>query len=344
MYAWHQPPFVLCLVETGAMAFCVCRLARRRLSPPAAPVMARHRPGDDARQAPLTGGFKRPQLTTLFTIPIVVLLVLAHTAAGVAAPPERIISLGPINTENVFLLGAGDRLVGSTTYCVRPEEAKKTAKIGSVMQVSIERILSLKPDLVLATGLTPEHQVQALSRLGLKVVRFDQPRSFAESCAHFDELGRLLGLAPEAGMITAELGRKVDEIRARVTAYPHPRPRVLLQIGASPLYVSGIDSFTHDFISLLGADNVMGDQPSGRINYEQAIAADPDVILIGIMGSEGGIAAREKERWLKFTVIRAASNHRIHVVDPDLVCSPSPATFVEALLQIEPLLYPGREL
>ncbi len=66
--------------------------------------------------------------------------------------PQRIVSLGPINTENVFLLGAGDRLVGNTNYCVRPTEARNRAKIGSVMQISLEKILSLKPDLVLATG------------------------------------------------------------------------------------------------------------------------------------------------------------------------------------------------
>ncbi len=263
--------------------------------------------------------------------------------AGQADFPQRIVSLGPINTENVFLLGAGDRLVGNTVYCVRPAEADKMSKIGSVMQVSIEKIVALEPDLVLATGLTPMNQVRALERVGLKVVRFDQPRSFAESCDHLIELGRLLGLERNGIQITTDLKNRVADIQKRVAMSSPDPPRVLLQIGASPLYVSGFDSFTHDYIALLGAENAMGERPSGRINYEQAIAADPEVILIGIMGSEGGVAAQEKEKWQAFKIIRAVASNRIHVVDPDLVCSPSPATFVEALEQIETLLYPGTQ-
>ena len=254
--------------------------------------------------------------------------------------PERIVSLGPINTENVFLLGAGDRLVGNTSYCVRPEVAKTRPQVGSVMQVSVEKILALKPDLVLATGLTQESQIKALERVGLTVVRFDQPRSFEQSCEHLEELGRLLGLGREATSITSSLRGRVNVISERIKRSGVTGPRVLLQIGANPLYVSGIDSFTHDFIKLLKAENVMGDEPSGRIGYEQVIAADPEIILIGIMGSEGGVAAQEKEKWQKFGILPAVKTNRIHIVDPDLVCSPSPETFVEALEHIEHLFYP----
>ncbi len=270
-----------------------------------------------------------------------------HTACMAAAEsaelfraPQRIVSLGPINTENVYLLGAGNRLVGTTQYCVRPDAAKNTEKIGSVMHVSVEKIIGLQPDLVLATGLTRSSQVDLLRKVGLKVVRFDQPSSFASSCEQFEQLGRLLGLEEKAKAITAGLHNRIKAMVDQIFQRGLPLQKVIMQIGADPLYVTGRDSFTNDFIELILAENAIGDNPSGRVSYERVIAADPDVILIGIMGSEAGVAANEQKKWRKFKVIKAVEDKRIHVVDPNLVCSPSPETFVLALQTIVPLIYP----
>lgn len=257
-----------------------------------------------------------------------------------AVPPQRIVSLGPINTENVYLLGAGDRLVGTTAYCVRPEAAKFTEKIGSVMQVSVEKIIGLQPDLVLATGLTSVSQVNLLRKVGLKVVRFDQPSSFASSCEQFEQLGKLMGLEEKAKALTDDLRSQVRTMAREIEKLGLPKQKVIMQIGANPLYVSGRDSFTNDYIELILAENGIGSHPSGRMGYEPVIAANPDVILIGIMGSESGVAADERKKWQKINVIKAVQDGRIHVVDPNLVCSPSPATFVQALEVIVPLIYP----
>lgn len=259
---------------------------------------------------------------------------------GLTSPPMRIVSLGPINTENVYLLGAGDRLVGTTSYCVRPEAARATEKIGSVMQVSVEKIIGMQPDLVLATGLTRASQVEILRSVGLKVVRFDQPTSFASSCEQFEYLGKLLGLEAKAQAITRDLQNQVKTLTEKISILGLPKQKVIMQIGANPLYVSGRDSFTSDFIELLLAENGIGDTPSGQVGYERIIAVNPDVILIGIMGSETGVAADEREKWQKIKVIQAVQDKRIYVVDPDLVCSPSPDTFVQALKVIVQLIYP----
>ncbi len=254
--------------------------------------------------------------------------------------PQRIVSLGPINTENVYLLGAGDRLVGTTSYCNRPEAAKLTNKVGSVMDVSVEKILGLKPDIVLATGLTRESQIAILKTVGLNVVRFDQPISFSSSCEQFEQLGKLLGLEDRARTIIRELRSQVTAMAETTAGMGALKQKVVMQIGADPLYVSGRDSFTTDFIELLHAENAIGNIPSGRHGYERIIAANPDVILIGIMGSETGVAGTERKKWQKLNIMKAVRDKRIHIVDPNIVCSPSPATFVEALKIIMPLIYP----
>lgn len=252
--------------------------------------------------------------------------------------PQRIVSLGPINTENVFLLGAGERIVGSTVYCVRPEAARQTAKVGSVMQFSLEKLISLQPDLILATGFTQPQQLQQLQRLGLPVVQFQQPDSFLESCTQLIELGRLLGLKTRAENIVAEMQQKVTRLQEQVASLD--RPKVFLQIGAQPLHGATGNTFSDDYISFSGGINITRQQQSGKVSREKVLADNPDVIIIAIMGSETGIAAREKAAWHHFASLGAVQNNRVHVINPDLACSPSPATFVEALHIICSYIHP----
>jgi len=253
--------------------------------------------------------------------------------------PQRIVSLGPLNTENVYLLGAGDRLVGNTSYCVRPEAAKAKEKIGSVMQISIEKILSLQPDLVLATGLTQPQQLKKLRELGLRVVQVKQPTSFSEICTEFLRLGQLLGLEARAKEVVRRARSEVADITSRVAGLP--RQKVFLQVGAQPLFGSVTSSFTHDYIRLGGGINVIADQAVGTASYEKILARNPDVIIIAIMGSESGAAAREKKKWQRFSVISAVQNDRVYIINPDLVCSPSPETFARTLAVIAGLMHPN---
>ncbi|MEK6201762.1 MAG: ABC transporter substrate-binding protein [Desulfobulbaceae bacterium] len=255
--------------------------------------------------------------------------------------PRRIVSLGPINTENVFLLGAGDRLVANTSYCVHPEAARDKVKIGSVMQLNIEQIVGLQPDLILATGLTSPQQVAQLAASGARVVHFAQPPDFEAICEQFLQLGKLLGLEEKAGKIIAEAQKEVRAIQQRVKGLA--KKKVFLQVGAHPLFASVEDSFTNDFIVLAGGINIAAGQKNGRYDYEKVTAQNPDVIIIAFMGSDGGTGAGEKEKWQRFKPISAVQNRQIFIVDPDLICSPSPMTFVKGLEQVAALIHPLKE-
>ncbi|BCL62525.1 cobalamin-binding protein [Desulfomarina profundi] len=267
-----------------------------------------------------------------------ILVIVSFSTFAIAGYPRRIVSLGPINTENVYLLGAGNRLVGNTEYCIRPEAAKKLPKIGSVMQISIEKILSLHPDIVLATALTPPRQIEKLQKLHIRVVHFQQPASFSEICQQFLELGKILGLTEQAEHIIAEAKSEVRTIGRQVA--PHKKTTVFLQVGTSPLFGSVEKSFTNDFIHLAGGKNILAGKSSGATSYERIISADPEVIIVAIMGSESGLAGEEMKKWFHIPILQAAEKKRIHIIDPDLVCSPSPMTFVRTLKLIATLLHP----
>ena len=262
----------------------------------------------------------------------------AHGRTQMVLGPQRIISLGPIHTENIYLLGAEDRLVANTSYCVHPEAARQKEKVGSVMSFSVEKVLSLHPDLVIAGNLSPKESLQRLRDMGIPVVQFDQATSFADICAQFITLGRLLDLEAKSLSLVRTAQQQVRTIGHHIAALP--RQKVFLQVGSHPLAGAIGTSFTHDFIALGGGINISKEQQSAAINPEKVIAENPDVIIIAIMGSESGLAGEQKRNWQRVPVINAVRNDRVHVLDPDLVCSPSPLTFAHTLTLIAELIHP----
>jgi len=264
----------------------------------------------------------------------------AHAAAGPAdaagLSPRRIISLGPTITEKLYLLGAQDRLVGVTTYCERPPEARAKEKVGNVTQVNMEKIVELKPDLVVATSLTERRAVLGLKRLGIRVIVFNEPRSYEEMNRQFLELGRIVGREREAEGIVRAAERRVDVIKKRVRGLP--RPKVFIQLGAKPLFAATKDSFVNDFIELAGGTNIAREAKTGFVSREEVLRQDPDIIIIVGMDAAAG---NEKEGWQKFHALRAVRNDKIFVMDPYRICSPTPQTFVDALEEMVKALHPG---
>jgi iron complex transport system substrate-binding protein len=266
-------------------------------------------------------------------------MILGSGNFALAAPdyPQRIISLGPGITEDLFLLGVGDRIVGVTTYCQRPEEAKKKDKVGTILEVNLEEIVVRKPDLVLALNLTNPRMIEKLDRLGVKVHRFPLARNFSELNQQFLELGRLVGRAEAAEKIVAQAETEVKRISAGIKDLP--RVRVFVQVGAKPLFAVNRDYFLNDFIRLAGGINTAEEAGSGGLySREQVIKDDPDVIIIAAMGLP---AAGEKRTWEGFKDLQAVQNGRIYIVESDKYCNPTPLSFVEALREMISLLHPN---
>ena len=249
--------------------------------------------------------------------------------------PQRIISLGPAITEELYLLGADDQLVGCTVYCQRPEEAKKKEKIGTVIEVNLEKIIALQPDVVLAASLTSPKAKEKLKNLGIKVIEFPDARNFSEICSSFLELGRIVGREKEAEEIIKIARNKVSALTAKLHGLP--KPRVFIQVGAKPLVTVTEDSFVNDFIEFSGGINIAKGIMYPRYSREKVLESNPEVIFIVTMGING---EKEKEIWQGYGALRAARDNRIYILDSYWLCSPTPVSFVEALETIAGLLHP----
>ncbi len=248
--------------------------------------------------------------------------------------PQRIVSLVPAVTEELYILGVQDRIVGVTIYCQRPPEAQSKEKVGTVVEVNVEKILSLRPDLVLASPLVDHRQVKKLRNLGVRVEVFQAPRDFQQLCNSFLELARLVKREREAREIIKRAKGKLQVIRERVKGFP--RPRVFIQIGANPLVTAGGDSFINDFVALAGGVNIAHNIKTSVYSREEVIQRNPDIILVVTMGIVG---EREKESWLKYKTVSAVKNRKTYTVDSYRFCSPTPLSFVETVEELVRLFH-----
>lgn len=251
-----------------------------------------------------------------------------------ASYPQRIISLGPALTEQLYLLGAEDRLVGVTTYCQRPRQAQNKEKVGTILEANLEEILQLQPELVLATPLTNPQAVEKLKSLKVKVIILLTAKNFSQICEQFLELGRIVGREKEAEAIVRQAKTEVNILRERVKGLP--RLKVFIQIGSEPLFTVTEDSFFNDFIEFSGGINIASDAKSGLYSRERVLQADPDVIIITTMGI---IGEKEKKTWKHFKTLSAVKNNRIYIVDEYTYCSPTPVSFVTALEEMIKILH-----
>jgi adenosylcobinamide-phosphate synthase len=255
------------------------------------------------------------------------------------ARPQRIVSLAPTTTENIYLLGAGNRLIGNTVYCVTPSDAKHKVKVGTVLQANIEKIRSLNPDLVVVSSLVRPKQLKKMARMGIPVVKFPYPKDFSEICQHFLKLGRVLGESKRAREIIDLVQGQVAAIRERTARLP--MKKVFVQIGIKPLHTVSGESFLNDYILFSGGTNIAVHEKSGIYSREKVLQLNPDVVIIATMGIAG---TKEKEAWMKYGSMAAVKNDQIYIVDPDKICSPTPVTFVEGLREMAKIIHPELEL
>lgn len=249
--------------------------------------------------------------------------------------PKKIISLAPSMTEELYLLGAQDFLVGNTTYCVIPPAAQYKEKVGSITKVDLEKIVGLKPDLVLATSLTNPKTIQKLKSLGIEVKLFPAPKDFKSLCDQFLELGKAIGREPQAREIIKAAAVKVADIKSMTVMFM--KPKVFIEIGAKPLFTANSDYIINDFVKLAGGKNIAEDSRIGVYSKEEVLNSNADVIFIVTMGFVG---EAEKKAWQKFKMLNAVKHDRIYIIDSQKVCGPTPVTFAKTLEEISVLLHP----
>lgn len=248
-----------------------------------------------------------------------------HRRVAVAQPVRRIVSLAPACTELLFAVGAGDRVIAVTTFDNFPPEAATRERIGGFTRdtISIERVVGLRPDLVVAAGGVQRDLIEELERLGLTVIVLD-PSSTAGVLANIRLAGKVLGLEPESAGLEREVQAVLEEVRAQVAQIPvQDRPRTFYQLWDRPMRTVGAKSFVGQLLELAGGQNIFADldEPYPLVSEELVIARDPQVILMPARSADGPLPWANRGAWETVTAVRQG---RVHTLDEDLVSRPGP--------------------
>ena len=257
------------------------------------------------------------------------------------AVPQRIVSLAPSNTEILFALGLGDKVVGVTEYCNYPEAAKTKPKVGGFSTVDIEKVVSLRPDLVLATQIHSKTIIPALEKLGLTVVALT-PSSLTGVLDSITLVGKITGQSKEASELIKDLSTRITAIADKTQKLSTAqRPRVFYVTWHDPLWTAGTGTLSNDVISQAGGQNIASDISGDKtIDLETVINRDPEVIIVSVgMGTGEDLPWQyiKSESRLKNT--QALLTDRVYKIDGDLIHRPGPR-IVEALEQMAQFIHP----
>lgn len=274
------------------------------------------------------GMTKKPVLFLL----IVAIAMFAAITTLQGQPYTRIVSLAPSFTKSIDHLGAWDHLVGRTSFC-QDNDGKEVEVVASAVKANIEKIISLRPDVVLASGLTHPKDIELLRKVGIKVEVIYSPKSFQEVCEQFVQMGEWTGKSEKAQAIVNECRQTVEKITRENSS--RPSKKVFFQVGANPIFSVVPNTYMDDFITLLGAENIARQLTGGTVTREFVIANNPDYIFIATMGIVG---EEEVKTWKKYASLTATRNGDIYIIDADKACQPIPTYFVETLQEMNRLM------
>ena len=252
---------------------------------------------------------------------------------------ERLVSLAPSITEILFALGAGARVVGVTQYSNYPPEAAGLPKVGSYVNLSLEKILALRPDVVIGIrDGNPKAVIDRLTELGVPCYIVD-PKSLQGVITTVHNIGRAVGREQAAEKIAGQMASRIREVERRVAGTA--RPRVFYQIGVEPVVSAGQGTFPNILIETAGGKNVAADMAAyPQLNVEQVLVARPEIIIVTSMTREYDFE-RVKGFWGRWPDLPAVAAERIYVVDSDLMDRPSPR-IAEGLETLARLIHPER--
>ncbi|HET9809856.1 MAG TPA: cobalamin-binding protein [Candidatus Limnocylindria bacterium] len=244
-----------------------------------------------------------------------------NRSVTVSKLPERIVSIGPSITEFLFALGAGPRVVGADDFSDEPAAAKQLEKVGGI-KVNFEKVVALKPDLVLTVKFS-DGTIERLAGAGLLVLVVD-PQTIGDVARTAILLGRVVGSGGD--VMARDIEKRIDDVRSKISSAA-TKPRVYHEIDASDptkIFTVGPGSYIHDLIGIAGGQNIAARATSAypQLSAEEILRGDPEIIVLAAADYSAKpeqVAARSG-----WGAINAVKNDRIVTIAPNLINRPGP--------------------
>lgn len=257
----------------------------------------------------------------------------ASRSVTIAARPEKIVSLAPANTETLFAIGAGDRVVGVTSYDDYPAEVADITKVGDFSGPNLEAVAAADPDVVFVTTGVQADVIGKLEELGATVVAID-PATLEGVYEAIGEVGQVTGNTAEADKLVADMKAKADEIATKVASAE--KTTAFIEIGQNPLFTAGADTLLGDLIVRAGGANVVAEPGYVSYSAEQLVKANPAVYLATKSSATDAATVAKRPGYADLAAVK---DGRVVILEDNLVSRPGPR-IVEGLEQIAAGLHP----
>lgn len=249
----------------------------------------------------------------------------------IESEPKTVVSLAPSITEIIYALGKGDTLVGRTTYCNYPEEATKIEEIGTLMEPNVEKITSIKPDLIIGSTHLDEKIVKQLEELGMKIVYINESEDIEGSYKTITSIGEILNANEVATKTVNEMKTKIDAVVAKVKDTT-TKPSVYYVVGFD--FTAGKDTFINQLIELAGGKNAADDVEGWSYSIEKLVEKNPDIIITDNALVE---EVKTKEFYKDLTAVK---NGQLYGVNGDIFSRQGSPRLAEAVEELAKIIHP----
>ncbi len=256
--------------------------------------------------------------------------------------PQRIVSLAPSNTEILFALGLGDKIVGTTDYCDYPEAAKSKPRVAGYINPDLEKMVSQQPDLIIADAIHENTVLPALEKLDLTVI-VTSATSLDVVLNDIKLIGEITGKSKAAARLVDDLSERIQAVTTKTSELtPEQRPGVLYTIWYDPIWTMGSGTFTDDLIWKAGGANIFSEdfEKSHVVSLEAIISKNPQIIIVSGMGTTGDLIYNNIMKESRLAEVDAMRNSRIYKIsDANLIERPGPRV-VDGLEEVAKFIHP----
>ena len=229
-------------------------------------------------------------------------------------PAQRVVALAPHVTELLFAAGGAEKIVGAVSYSDYPEAAKQIPRVGDNRQVDMERLLAMKPDLLVVWRHgTSERQIDQLRQLGIPMFH-SEPKKLDQIADNLEKMGKLLGTEPAANAAAKELRQKLAALRAQYAA--RPPVRTFYQVWDKPLYTLNGEHIVSDALKVCGGQNIFAEQKvtAPVVSVEAVLEADPEAVFATAEKDYGGVGL-----WRPYRTFKATRQDNLFTIDGSLL-------------------------
>ena len=230
----------------------------------------------------------------------------------IEAEPQRIISVAPNMTEMLFEFGVGDKVVGRTDYCDYPAEVADIQSVGAIDKPDLEKIISLEPDVVIATTFT-EEGIAKLEAAGIPVIVLHEEGTVDGVYVMIEDMGQIINKNSEALAMITEMKTSFAEVHGKIVDLPKPSVYYVVGYGEYGDYTAGGDTFVGGLLELAGGDNIAKDISGWNISLEKLIESDPDIIIISEWMKDDFVNAPN------YCELSAVKNGKVYTMDVNML-------------------------